>query len=90
MAIRRAVALSDRRSLQRRAVTGARPAFLLGQRFTVHRGGRGGGGRRRMDPVGPVCNRSNLTGLRVRYYSVPGKSESFFFFFFFSPALSEL
>lgn len=36
-----------------------------------------------MDPAGPVCagstRRSNLTGLRVRYYSVPGKSESFFF-----------
>lgn len=64
MAIRTAVALSDQRSLQRRAVTGARPAFLLGQRFTAR-----WGASRWMDPAGFVCagfaRRSKLTGLRV-------------------------
>lgn len=84
MAIRTAVALSDRRSLQRRAVTAARPAFFIGSE--IHGPpGVGWGGRRRMDPAGFVCagstRRSNLTGLRVGYYSVPGNSGSVFFFF---------
>lgn len=45
-----------------------------------------------MDPAGYVCagstRRSNLTGLHVGYYSVPGNSESIFFFFFCSAVRS--
>lgn len=81
MAIRTAVALSDRRSPQRTAVTPACPAYFIGSEIHGSPGtvkvcvGRGVGGGW-MDPVGFRCatstHRSNLTGPRVAPYRGSG------------------
>lgn len=73
MAIRTALALSDRRSL-----AGTRPAFLLGQRFT---GWMGGG---QTDGSWGLCmcrfhTQKSLNWPGGGYYSVPGNSESISF-----------